>query len=232
MSEFIRIPVTKKSIAQRSSIHGVGINDAEYMVYSKINGKLVPCPFYRAWRGVIERSSSKEYKKRSPSYRDCTIVSEWTIFSNFRDWMETQDWKGKAIDKDILIPGNKEYGPASCLFVTSKLNNLLTNNSARRGDLPQGVYLDKGTSRYRAMCRDNGKKKSLGTFGSLDEAEYEYLIFKSRLIRNAANGDEACSNKKLKNALMSHSEIFNNKAKELRSRIDGLSEFYKGKLGK
>jgi hypothetical protein len=29
-----------------------------------------------------------------------------------------------------------------------------------------------------------------------------------------------------------HEEAFNKELKELRSRIDGLSEFYKGKLGK
>jgi len=39
--------------------------------------------------------------------------------------MERQDWEGKHLDKDILIPGNKIYSPDRCIFVSSLINLLI-----------------------------------------------------------------------------------------------------------
>lgn len=57
--------------------------------------------------------------------------------------MLTKDWQGNQLDKDILNPGNKEYSPDNCIFVTQDINLLLNSRAKCRGKYPQGV------SRYR-----------------------------------------------------------------------------------
>ncbi|AMR57359.1 putative restriction endonuclease [Pseudomonas phage vB_PsyM_KIL3b] len=120
-------------------VQGVGTNDADYVVQPMVNGKQVVCPFYNRWYAMIKRCYSEKELKKHPEYRDKYVCSEWLLFSNFKAWMETQDWKGKHLDKDLLVQGNKVYSPETCVFVPAWLNSLLTDSEAKRGDLPLGV---------------------------------------------------------------------------------------------
>lgn len=108
------------------------------------------------------------------------------MFSVFCAWMEKQDWQGKQLDKDILIQGNKIYGPDTCLFVTNAINNLLNNSSASRGALPVGVCLNGRNGRYFAYCNVNGKKSHIGMFDTIEKASEAYLECKRELIRATA----------------------------------------------
>lgn len=108
-------------------VFGVGINDADYNVikYERINGKqkrVWSCPFYIKWRAMLERCYSDLYHDRKPTYTECTVIPQWFTFSSFKTWMQTQHWEGKELDKDILFPGNKVYGPDTCVFVGKRLN--------------------------------------------------------------------------------------------------------------
>lgn len=98
--------------------------------------------------------------------------------------MESQDWQGKQLDKDLLVQGNKVYGPDTCLFVNRDINTLLTDHSAARGNLPQGVSLDRG--RYKAQCSFNGKQERLGSFGTPEEAAIAYRSHKYTHIQEVA----------------------------------------------
>lgn len=115
-------------------VHGVGVNDANYPVvnYSstnKITGKPTQtiCIFYNTWKAMLERCYSESLKRRRPSYIGCTVCEEWLLFSNFKVWMETQDWKGNQLDKDLLIEHNKVYSPETCLFLSREVNSFLTS---------------------------------------------------------------------------------------------------------
>lgn len=207
MKEFIKIPAGKKSVARRKSLYGAGINDADYMVCPKVDGKNSWCLYYRAWQGMIARCYSQKLQEKYPTYIGCSVVKEWLTFSNFRGWMEAQDWEGKQLDKDILISGNKVYGPDTCIFVSGKINSLLADSSASRGNYPQGVCFNKAMNKYQANCSVSGKKRHLGFFATINAAEFAYLNFKSDLIKETANDTEAESNPKLKAALLRHSEI-------------------------
>lgn len=47
----------------------------------------------------------------------CSVCEEWLTFSNFKRWMEQQDYEGKALDKDLLVSQNKTYSSETCVFV-------------------------------------------------------------------------------------------------------------------
>lgn len=215
MPEFIEMPATKRSISMRKPVHGVGINDANYVVQPLVDGKQVMCPYYQAWNHMLTRCYSQKYQAKHPTYIGCEVVKEWLTFSNFRAWMETQDWEGKQLDKDILVIGNKTYSPDACLLVSSQINTLLNDCAASRGDLPKGVSFHKGVGKYVAKCRVIGKLKHLGYFTLIPKAEYEYLTFKSDLIKKIANEDEALGNPRLQEALLAHSDMFKQKANSI-----------------
>jgi len=179
---FQEFPANKKSLARRKPLFGVGINDAEYIIYQTVDGKKVPCPFYTKWSSILERCYSVKFQGRGHSYVGCTIVKEWLTFSVFKSWMEKQDWKGKALDKDLLTQGNKVYGPETCIFVKSYINNLLISSNANRGKFPQGVSLNKANGKYQSNVHVNGKQKHIGSFGTPEDASEAYKAAKYAII--------------------------------------------------
>jgi len=187
MIEFKEILASKRSISMRTLILGVGINDVNYMTQPTISGKQVICPFYRKWHSMLVRCYDTNLHKDRPTYADCTTCDEWLIFSNFRGWMTKQDWTGKDLDKDLKYSGNKIYSPETCIFVSPKINSLICDSAAARGDYPQGVYYDKNSSKFKAQCNVGGKQKHLGLFVTPSEASVAYSDFKSKLILSVAN---------------------------------------------
>ena len=175
-----------KPIAQKRNrfVHGVGVNDADYPINPVVDGKRVMCPYYQSWMNMFRRCYSAKYQDANPSYKGCSVSAEWHSFMTFRAWMSAQDWKGFHLDKDILIEGNKIYGPDTCVFIDREVNWLLNDCAAARGDLPLGVT--RHYKNYRAQCFKNGKKISLGTYAAAEEAHLAYLAFKAKVIISAA----------------------------------------------
>ena len=171
-------------------IFGNGINDADYKVKPIINGRRLVCPFYKKWVDMIKRCYSKKEHVRYPSYAGCSVCDEWLVFSNFKSWMELQNWKGKFLDKDILIQGNKIYSPDFCLFVSGRVNTLLINSEGSRGSLKLGVDFHKKTGKYRARCRDGGRTVSIGAFTTENEAFEAYKKFKYQVIIGVAENEK------------------------------------------
>lgn len=153
-------------------IYGVGINDADYVVCPKINGKQEWCPFYRTWLGMLERCYDKNFQTKHLTYVGCTVCNDWLVFSKFRSWMVTQDWQAKDLDKDILSPCGKVYSPATCVFIDHTTNKFTTDCGAARGKFPIGVYFNKIAGKFQARCRNPFTKKQehLGYFSCQNEA--------------------------------------------------------------
>lgn len=164
-------------------IYGVGINDADYLVMPRINGKQVMCPFYQVWQGMLERCYSAKTQEKYPTYRGCVVSKEWLIFSNFREWMQSQKWKGLQLDKDILIEGNKIYAPEYCRFVSHPINSLLNDHGRSRGKYPIGVSMDKRNGRFQAQCSVMGKLKYIGLYSSPEAAYRAWRGAKAEAIR-------------------------------------------------
>lgn len=187
MNNFKEIPVNKRSLVMRKLVCGVGVNDADYIVYPTINGKIERCPYYTRWVGMIQRCYDPKCHARYPTYINCYVCEEWMVFSNFKRWMQNQDWKGKDLDKDILFNGNKVYGPDTCVFIAPEINKLLNDSAATRGSYPQGVCYEKSRKKYKAQCTVSGKPKKLGRYQTQEEASAAYKEFKYKLIANIAN---------------------------------------------
>lgn len=178
-------PAKKKT----TLLYGVATNDADYqVVYKDDQGKRVICPYYARWKAMLVRVYDPKYLSHSPTYEGCTLHPNWLMFSNFRKWMSLQDWPDKHIDKDLLIQGNKEYGPDTCLFISAALNNLLCLRANNRGELPLGVTLMtiKGHKYFVAVCSFYGKQKKLGYFKTVEEASTKYLVEKNAYIKKLA----------------------------------------------
>lgn len=168
-------------------VYGVGINDANYTtekreVLPKVNGKrkkklIWRCPFYSRWAGMLERCFSNRYKTKRPTYKGVTCCEEWLTFSNFKSWMETQDWEGKELDKDLLVYKNKVYSPETCVFIASSINSFLPKSDKSRGIYPIGVSYNTDPKMvnplkhpYKAQISDKGKRVGLGLYLTPEEA--------------------------------------------------------------
>ncbi len=173
-------------------IHGVGIKDADYQTSHKINGKTVLCPFYERWKGILRRCYSVAFKRSNPTYNDCTVCEEWLTFSKFKAWMEKQDWKGKEIDKDILIPNNKNYSPSTCIFVTPMINKFTTERGRDRGGELIGVRLNKALGKFESRCNNPIKNASdyLGLFNSEISAHIAWIDRKLEIIKLLRGANE------------------------------------------
>ena len=135
---------------------------------------------------MLERCYSVKCHKRLPTYIGCSVCKEWLTFSTFKAWMKSQVWRGRHLDKDLVIPYNKVYSPETCLFVPGKLNTLINNQEASRGRYPQGVNAHSPGKRFVARCRVHGRKQHLGYFDTVAEAAAAYRKAKATLILEIA----------------------------------------------
>ena len=166
-------------MGRKSLLYGVGVNDADYAVEARCGAVRYRCPFYVKWSSMIQRCYSKIYKMKTSAYEGCTVCKEWLIFSNFKSWMEEQDWQGKELDKDLLVVGNKVYSPETCAFVDLITNIFTTDSRARRGEWPIGASWCKKDYVFTSRCSNpfTKKKEHLGHF---HDAQSAHLAWKKR----------------------------------------------------
>lgn len=102
------------------SVYGVGyIGVGPYGCSKKGLNYLV----YKVWQGMIARCYDPVTQSANPTYKGCKVCKEWHNLQHFARWFFAQDYKGKQLDKDIKVKGNKIYGPDYCKMVSQKDNN-------------------------------------------------------------------------------------------------------------
>lgn len=179
-------------------LYGVGINDVDYVtqiregmgyVDGKRKRKLVwICPFYKLWINMLRRCYDEKELMRQPTYRGCSVTQEWHSLSRFKKWVETQDYVGKCLDKDILSVGNKVYSPTTCAFISQPTNSFVTVNFSTQGDFPVGVSYHKLTNKFQASCNNPITKKQnyLGLYVTPEEAHEVWRKHKHELAQLVA----------------------------------------------
>lgn len=172
-------------------MYGVGVNDADYQVSSMSSGKQVLCRYYSTWRSMFYRCYSESHVSRCETYAGCSVHPDWHSFMAFRSWMEKQDWKGKVLDKDLLVEGNKVYSEDNCVFLDETIN-LFISDKRDVGVYPRGVYLhESGLFCARTGSKFTGKRTtSLGYFKSPEEAHEAYRVGKYKLALQLAEGQK------------------------------------------
>lgn len=172
----------------KSSLYGFGINDADYPIKTRVDGKCVIVPEYSRWISVVQRSNDPKEKARKPHYEDVYCSEKWRYFTDFSAWLHTQPyWRLLALDKDILVKGNKEYGPDTCCFVPQYLNGLLYTKS-KTGQYLIGVSLTK-YGKYSAACVNSfiDASRNLGSYTTEIEAHAAWQLGKAYTIECAVN---------------------------------------------
>lgn len=149
-----------------------------------VDGKSKQTKCYVTWTSMMKRCYSSKYQEKKPTYIGCSVCEEWYDYDNFYNWFQEHYKEGFALDKDILLQGNKVYSPDTCVFVPSNINQLFVKSDASRGEYPLGVNYLKQSNKYRAKCC-NGKCKqtNLGLFLDPLEAHQAYCEYKYQLIK-------------------------------------------------
>lgn len=178
---------------------GIGVNDADYVVAYRVKNedgsiKQVVCPFYQKWVSMIKRCYSDKALSHDPTYVETEVCEEWHLFSNFKRWMEQQDWENKQLDKDILGNG-KLYSPKTCCFVSFRVNMFIKNSYNNKHNLP-GVYYDKQRKRYKFQIYDIYKRKRVlrGHFKTPEEAHFAWVDYKLSLLARLIEDEELDEN--------------------------------------
>ena len=198
MSTFIELPLTKRAKSLKRLVYGIGVNDADYQVTPTVDGKIICCPYYTRWHDMIERCYSN--REKYSSYHDCFVCEGWLLFSNFKEWMKKQKWKGMDLDKDLSSFGNLMYSPESCLFLKPEINRLLKRPDMRKRNLPTGVY--HKNKRFCALYKDHNKTKYIGTFDTVEDAKRAHIECRAALISKAAKNEKG----KIKKLLLNYAQ--------------------------
>lgn len=152
----------------RKLVCGVGINDADYVVKPKIKktGTQKCCKFYETWCSMIARCYATVVHKKYPSYIGCSVCEDWLTFGNFKLWMESQNWEGKELDKDLMVKGNKIYSPETCVFIGQDVNSFLKTSRCKKEENLYGVSFRDEKRKYYSQCGNpfSKKKEHLGYF--------------------------------------------------------------------
>lgn len=157
--------------------YGVGFNS------SRIN--TTQTHIYNIWHEMMRRCYCEKLHIRKPSYSNCSVDVIWHDYQNFYLWCLENYIEGFVLDKDILIKGNKIYGPNTCCFVPKEINGLFCLTNKLRGNLPIGVSV-KG-KKYRARFKKFGIEQTLGVFDTPEEAFNSYSKNKKLYIIELAN---------------------------------------------
>jgi hypothetical protein len=189
---------------QRKLICGVGVND----IYDDNIGTKQRPKYYNLWNNMLIRCYSEKYHSSRPTYINCEVDKEWIYLSNFREWFNENYINDYQLDKDLLFPGNKIYGPDKCVFVPRNINQLLTFRNKHRGTYPLGVCLHSDAVKlnpYLSRC-SNGKGKLIQKlFPTPKQAHFHYLEQKINIINEYLQEDYS---DKIKHGLNKWKQLF------------------------
>ena len=163
---------------------GIGINDAYYQVSVKLDDVVLKCPIYTRWITMLQRCYDEKVHQKYPPYVGCTVDERWHSFMAFREWVLAQpEWEGLQLDKDILILGNKIYGPDTCIFVSRDINTFITNINKGVSGLPIGVRAKNG--RYFANIGKNENGKRIWTSHLVDTPDEAFDLYVAKKLEMA-----------------------------------------------
>ena len=169
------------------TVYGIGfIGEGRHK--TSING--VQTFAYKKWSQMFGRCYS-ETERSVLYYSECCVEKIWHNFQNFGDWCESQKGFGEDtwhLDKDLISPGSKVYGPDHCCFVPQRVNKILLKREASRTTLPIGIQKRPDCARYTVQSYDKDSNRLyLGCFETINEAFSVYKSQRLSVIRDIAS---------------------------------------------
>ncbi len=157
-------------------------------------GEHAPERMYGYWVRMFSRCYN-EFELQKPtgrSYEDKEVDQRWWNFHNFAEWGLVQpNWQLPKfeLDKDLLIPNNKVYGPEGCCFLPSEVNKFLIEPSDPK--FLRGVHIiepktPNAAIGYIARCNTEKGREYLGFFPTQEEAHEAYCICKEAYAKRLA----------------------------------------------
>jgi len=137
---------------------------------------------YTVWRSMLKRCYYKKYK--SLAYNSCFVADEWLIYSNFKKWYDDNIFdcaETIELDKDILLPKNKEYGPHTCCLVPESLN-LRIHKSKKLGIRKTSTIKEL----YKVVIFSNKQQIEYGPFFDYESAFICSINQKEKIIKESA----------------------------------------------
>lgn len=169
----------------RKSVFGVGyLGEGEFNSGTRKNHTTE----YDLWKSMLSRCYDPRVLNEQPTYRDCTVHESWHNFQVFAKWVTSQKHYGMgyALDKDLLVLGNKVYSEKTCCLIPAELNALmLTPNNLNRKHLP-GVSFSKKWGKFASRVSIEGKRVSLGYYDTDVEAHEVYMKARINYVKNKA----------------------------------------------
>lgn len=138
MGSRVEIGVDSLKYKSRDSAYTLTVRDIGFMgegSYSSYNSYKA----HQSWCDVIKRCYCEEFLEKNQTYQGCSVHRDWHNFQNFAKWYTENYIEGWKLDKDILVDGNKIYGPETCCFVPQIINCQFTVVKGSKSGLPRGV---------------------------------------------------------------------------------------------
>jgi hypothetical protein len=129
-------------------VYGIGFNTGGKHK-TRIN-KIIQKP-YQVWYSIFRRCFDPKYQ--TEAYAKTSVEPIWHSFQNFAEWFNENYIDGWELDKDILVKGNKVYGPDTCCFVPKEVNNLMITSPSKRGIYPIGVSYCNTYKQFVSSCQ-------------------------------------------------------------------------------
>lgn len=160
----------------RELFRGFGVIDDKVSYVH--NGISKPCLFYQAWSSMIIRCYAEDRREAYRTYIGCTVDERWRKLSEFKKWMQSKDWKGKCLDKDLLVKGNRIYSPETCAMLSNDLNSFIMRHG--HPDLLEGVIYNSSRKeyvpiRYRYPFIKEIRRQPRAAFKTEEEAHIQHL---------------------------------------------------------
>lgn len=191
------------------TVCGVGFNNEGKYPATEITEKgMRNTKAYSTWGGMMKRCYDEGRRDKAPTYSGCTVNPAWHHYQDYARFYYEDLWRqeGWHLEKDLLVKGNKEYGPAdTCVFAPRDINAICNKMQKKRGDCPIGVHYKKSSGRYGANYRDgSGWLIHIGYFSSPEDAFYAFKEKKETLVKKVADQWRSQIDPRLYEALYSY----------------------------
>ena len=185
MNYKIKVGSEAESKEAQGLFYGVGFRGGKHKGYDGNNQKNE----YRLWMNVLKRCYSKWFSENRPSYNGCFMSDNFKSYDYFYEWCNNQiGFIGDnfALDKDLLIKGNRVYSENTCVFLPRDINNALILRKSKRGRFPIGVSFSDRDNRFRAVLTMFGENVCVGYFKDVESAFNKYKEVKELYLKSLA----------------------------------------------